>query len=100
MSFLDGSGKESYLEILNGVYPFQKIQVHGLQGVRVVDLGQAGPSPTYQAPMLCGQKDQGTVSVGNIYRFPILLTGEPRPVGQDCIFLVWPLGHAAQRLPP
>lgn len=73
MSQLDGSGKASFTEMLHGVYPFQKIQVHSLQGVCMVDLGQAGPSPTCQAPMLRGWKDQGTVSVGNIHRVPILL---------------------------
>lgn len=99
MSQLDSSGKASFTEMLHGMYPFQKIQVHGLQGVCMVDLGQAGPSPTCQAPMLCGRKDQGTVSVGHIHRVPILLSREPGPVGQDGGFLVWPLGNAAQRLP-
>ncbi|XP_042149851.1 uncharacterized protein LOC121837974 [Ixodes scapularis] len=72
------------------------VQVHGIQPVRLVDLGTTGQVSPRQAPVLCGGQDKKRIPIDHIHGLPLCLI-EPGPVGQHRCFLVWPLCNAAQR---
>lgn len=74
----------------------QTVQVHGIQPVRLVDLGTTGQVSPRQAPVLCGGQDKKRIPIDHIHGLPLCLI-EPGPVGQHRCFLVWPLCNAAQR---